>query len=560
MPNNVIGTDGKSPIYQPDGRWAIWALSEVYTGQQGAGKYVPKVNDYVINPDTDQRFKVTALDPTTLIATLSEIIPVALGELTKNDILLGVGPGTISDTHRVYIDQSVTPHLLCVDARLYFPGTKATKVMIFKGSELTGDQAVVSALYDQNGTLLGQAIPLETISAPIGNTTATMKTIPVCHTLADLPDNTLLTVVAYDVNDVVIYKGQLLVENTAFIRGTNAAVKYITGITMESPFITAGDPMTVKYPINVPLEGLSLTGVVHYNDGTTLKLPVDGTKFRLFGFEGFIATEVGQKFPLVLKYTLSPGEVAYGTNSVGGDFITAAYNAVTLAVDGAYSVKLFGYPVWIDAVNGYRMEWFLYTLNRDIVYRVTPYVKIDPASVAYNPTGYGIVQNLLVYINMSDANAAFTPYKHVQHIAVTLKAPPSDRTTPWTVGYVTNQNPLYGDTNAHATISANTGVNQTVWNVRLLPDELLFANWINRLYSATMPLTDPLVEAAPPAPTHFALVINNQDVEFPIAAWNSDLAISSNLPDNSTLFVKFLAKTPQNTMQLAVAGLTVWHL
>ena len=44
----VIGSDGMSPIYDPDARWCIWELSEIWDGIAGNKKYVPKVNDYAL--------------------------------------------------------------------------------------------------------------------------------------------------------------------------------------------------------------------------------------------------------------------------------------------------------------------------------------------------------------------------------------------------------------------------------------------------------------------------------------------------------------------------------
>jgi hypothetical protein len=539
-------------VYQPSGRWSIWNLNEIYTGQQGAQRYVPRVNDYAVNTDTDETWKVTSIDPATLIPTLVRVNAINTGPLNPNDILLGVGPGTQSDTYRVYIDKSVTPHILAVDARLNVGGSMVTKAILFRGSELSGTAVAISALYDQSGNLLGQAIPLELI-ATINN--IAMKTVPVCHTLADLPDGELITAVFYSDVGNVVSKRQLLAENTAFIRTTDASVKYIIGISLETPFLSLTDPKLIQYPLNVPLNGLSLIGVVNYSDGSQIRMPVDGTKFSIFGFEGFISTVIGQKFNVVLKYTLSSNEVVYGANAIGGMFITDTYKATTSLANGAFTVKLFGYPVWIDSINGYILEWFMYNLDRTAMYRVTPYVKFGVNSRAYNPSLYGTTQSLSVMINLHDVNSIFANYNHVQNIDVTLLAPGSARTTNWTIGFAPNQTPVFGINN----FAATTMTNQNLWSVNLASGETILSNWLNRMYFNTLPLTDTTKELAPPVPNYFALLIGNTSLEFPISEWNLTHAISLAVPDNSTLFVKFFFRTPDNDIQLSIVGLPCYQ-
>ena len=560
----VAGSDGQVPIYNQGGRFQIWALSEIFMGSGtiASSKYVPLVNDYVINTDTNSLFKVTIVDPTTYTPTLVPVTNVFTGEFTPESILLGVGPGTDSDTYRIYIDKAVLPYTLCVDARLKVAGSAAHTAVIFRGSQLNGNAVAISAIYDQSGNLLGQSIPLELVG--MDGTNIAIKTVPVCNTNADLPDGEVVTAVFYSVDGTVLSKRQLLVENTAFIRSNNTAVKYITGITLESPFLSQSDNTLIQYPINIPLNGLMLTGVVTYSDGSQLRMPVDGTKFSMFGFAGYIATIVGQKFNIVLKYTLSPGEVVYGAQNVGNQgtaqFITATYKATTLKADGAFSVKLYCYPVWIDAANGYKLQWYMYTLDRTAMFNVTPYVHFNTNSPLFNPVAYGITQALSVYINMQDVSAVFTNYKNVQNISVTLVAPATARTTNWTIGFTPNQNPPYGVNNfaASAVSTPPVGI-PPVWQVNLAAGSTTLDDWLQRMYFATLPLTDPIGELVPPTPNKFALVINGQDVVFPISSWNTSLTVPGAVPDNTTLIVKFLLVLPNNTLQLSVCGLPVYQ-
>jgi hypothetical protein len=134
----VAGTDGEVPVYDPDGSFRIWSLVQIYTGNQGQNRYVPKVDDLVIDLTTFDWYKVDSVDPTTMIAHMSRIQgSIPNQTISSDDRLLGAGPGTISDTYRIYVDKSVVPYTMSVDMRLRMYGTMATNVKIFRGSDLT---------------------------------------------------------------------------------------------------------------------------------------------------------------------------------------------------------------------------------------------------------------------------------------------------------------------------------------------------------------------------------------------------------------------------------------
>jgi len=582
----VVGSDQVTPIDNPDGLFKIWALKEIFmgAGTPGRDRYVPRVDDRVIDTETNEWYYVVSIDQTTFVPTLKQCKSVPDETFSTADMLLGVGPGTQSDTYRLFIDKSVLPYTACVDARLKIAGSAANSAIVYRGSLLDGSATPISSVYDQSGNLLGDLIPLEKVAMPAANslpellqwfvpntpvTNIAIKTVPVFHTNADLQDDEIVTVVVFSADGNVVSKRQLLVENTAFIRSTDTSIKYITSVTLESPFLSVSDKTLIQYPINVPLEGLMLTGVVTYSDGTQLKLPVDGSKFTIFGFNGFVATVVGQKFDLVLKYSLSPNEIIYGSgnvsNQVGGQFKTANYKAVTLKTDGSYSVKLFAYPVWINATVGYQLQWWLYTLDRTFVYNVTPYIRYDTNSTPFNPTAYGVQQNLAVNINLHDVSPTFANYINVQTITISLLAQGDARTTNWTIGFSPNQLPQFGIDNFAASVPLSQpglidGINaETKWQVNITSGCTSITNWLQRLYFNTLPLTDTSSEVAPPTPNMFALVINGKDVEFPISAWNTSLTVNGAVPDKSTLFVKFFLRLPTNDVSLSICGLPVYQ-
>lgn len=552
------GTDGVAPVHNPDGRWDQWALSQVYMGPSGPGtkKFVPNVGDHVIDLDTNQRYRVAALNQTTFAPTLVALVDVPVGELSENDLLLGVGPGTQADTYRAYLDKSVVPYALCVDARLRFYGSRVSYVKIFRGSNLTGSGEVISEKYDNNGTLLGNNIAVETIATEtINGSSYSIKSVPVCACTKDLPDNEPITVVAYADDAGVVSKRQLLIENSAFIRSTATSEKYVTGISLESPFLSQSDAHLIQCPMNVNVGGLALTGVVHYNDGSSLKYNVDGTKFELLGFDNYISSIVGQQIDFQLKYKLANNETAYGVEIGENRFLIEEYKARTTERDGKFTPKLFVAPKWLGSSQGYVLEWWMYDLEREVVHLVTPYVTVNNNSAAFSPLSYGVNQKMSVSVNLHDVNASYKSYIHTQTVDIVLLGAGTLRTTNWTIAYDTNQNPPFGQGNHADTVFTNS----TLSTVNIGSGASSQSNWLDRMFRRTKPLYDPSREQQAPDPTHFALVLSNSELELPVSAWNATQTLSESLPNNGTLFVKFFKRTVDSDIQLAIAGLPVWQ-
>jgi hypothetical protein len=307
--------------------------------------------------------------------------------------------------------------------------------------------------------------------------------------------------------------------------------------------------------MNLLAQSLQLTGLVQYSDGSSLEMPVDGTKFSLAGLDGYVSTIVGQKVGLVFTYHLSDDEISYEVGEGDQRHMSRIYTAETKAIDGAYSVKLFGYPVWIDSIRGYRIEWFLYNLDRQQVFKVTPYVKFNPNTPAFDPLLNGVKQALSVSVNLKDVSGAFNAWVHTQTIDISLMAPATARETNWTIAFEPGQDPQYGRGN----FAKTTFINANQYLVRLDMGAENQETWLKRLYRQTKPLFDPGREVEAPAPTHFALILGDREVAYPISAWRTELTVDYPLNNNATLFVKFFKRTVDNDIQLAVAGLPIYQ-
>lgn len=554
MPDNaihgVVGADGGVPIYQPEARWCLWGLHEIFDGNIGLNKYIPKVNDYVIDYNNYTTYVVDALDPITLIPTLREIRPAGMSYIfNENDILFGVGPGTQADTYRVYLDKSVTPFVMAVDARLKVYGTMCSYAKIFKSTLLNSEGEVISKVYDNSGNFISNNIPLELVTID-NHTNYSSKIVSVCNTVEDLPDGEVVTVVFYSDNGHVVSKRQLLVENTSFIRSLNISQKYVSHITMDCPFISTTVENRIEFPLNIPLNALNLMGVVHYSDGSTLKIPVDGNKFKIFGLEQYVSTIVGQKINLVLSYALGTNETAYNGITVNGKYITEPYELITINPNNSYAVKLFGYPVWIDVNNGYTMNWWLFNLERNIYFDVTPYVSFAVNTGAYNPKGYGLLQRKAVNINLRDISGAFKPFVHTQLVDIILNGTPDLNATAWTV--------------SHESVSLRPAYGEDVFATKITSNILNIAcglntkqEWIDKIYNSTYPLINNTTELVPLEPTHFIIKYNNNTVEKTIDEWNVDVNMGIVINDYSTISIRFIKRTASGDMQLSMSAMIV---
>lgn len=567
--SGISGLDGVIPVYDPYSSWRLWSKNDIFTGSVGQDRYVPKVNDWVVDTDTSIYYRVTQIDPTTGLSTLVQIVAVANGVTNELDRM--VIPG--SDTYFAYLDKNVTPYRLTLDQRAIIPGSMSSFCRLFKGTNVGVDGEVISAYYDQQGSILSNNIPLEIVAVPnspqngvsvislSGDLTTlqdmqnfSIKTVPSCYTTHNLGDGELITMVAYSDNGLVVSMQQFRIVNTSFIRNSELGIKYVTSISVESPFISNFEPGVIRYPLNVPIEGLSLIGVVTYSDGSELRLPVDGTKFSMWGFENFVSTIVGQEFPLVLKYKLANGEAVAGSTNVGhGEGITQSLRGIALNVDGAFTNKLYCYPVWVNEVTGYRLEWFMYTLERSAGVRVTQHVRINENTAGFNPTLYGVNQQLSVSITLRDVNGSLPNYVHTQMIGVTLIGSATADTTNWKVQFSPNQNPMYGNG-----IRANSAmVNSNLWKLRLDSGFTNFVDWLEALYYKTLPLTDTVKETRPPEPNFFKVVIGNVETELPISQWNAVQQFVSPIRDGTNVYLKFFRRVADNDVQLSIAALNV---
>lgn len=554
-----VPTPPENLIRQPNRGFTVFHISEIYRpGAEDPTKaiYVPNVNDLIIDYNAGF-YRCTAVDYTTGLSTLTRWTPPRQNEyVTDQDILLGSGPGRPSESFRLYLDTSVTPFTISLDARLHMYGTGNRYAKIFRGSDISANGQVISRFYDQSGNYLGENLPLEVVAMEDVTNTA-IQTPVVGYTLTAMPDGELVTVVIYDDAGNVRSVNPVTVKNTGFVRSVDMSMEYIIDIGLETPFLSSSDPTTIEVPLNMPVINIPLTGVVTYNSGRQTRLQVDGTKFELLGIENYIATSAGQTVPVALTYRVSPGEHTYSlTPSVNGH-ITKQFQIRTINPDAAYKPKLFAWPEWVDALNGFRLKFYLTNLARQTIWDVTNKVVAGQGSRAFNPTQYALLQRCTFAVNLQEVDSRFNQYLHVQTFDIMLSGPPSDAVDSlWTLGFEPNQEPAYG----LQTYALMQYVNVGNWEVQLHCGLSDLTQWLERVYLRTKPLKDELTEPAPLTPTHFYLNVGNSRALYPINQWNMTLVTDAGLTTGKNVYLEFIRRISGNDLYLGTAALPVRRL
>ena len=549
MPENnaigIVGSDGYTPLYNPDGKWNMWSIHEVYMGSAGQNKYIPKINDYVIEPETGMTYRVSDLNNVTFIPELS---PITINNTETTDEILA----STKDNYRLYFDKSITPHTLNIDGFMRVYSSTATTFRIYKG-QFIDDTKIISRRYDNNGNFIGHDIPL-TMVAFNSHDNYAIKGFQTCNTTSELSDGEVCTVVAFDAAGKVLTKATCIVDETTFVAQAYAEQKYITQIFMKSAFINTSQPGDINYPVNLPLVSFNPIGVVQYNDGSQIEYPVDGDKFRLYGLDQFVSTIIGHKVPLVLSYRMDQDEAALASVDSDNYYVTRPYTLHVSNPNTSYNVKLFVYPVWVSELNGYSYKVYLMNLDRNVLFDVTTLVNLSSNSPTFNPLAYGITQRLIFNINLANVSGIYNSYLHVQTVDITLRGAANEpsNTNLWEVGtQVPSTIPHYG-TNLRAVRNGVNGAKVTIHNNFATIDE-----FISKLYTATIPLFNPVTELQPLAPTHIEVRYLNESFIVPISEYDQEFTFSTGLGLYTNLEVIFLKETISGYLKLSIASLTV---
>lgn len=550
------------PEKNPNRRFSQWRRDEIYTGPSGTGAYVPNQYDLVWDRVRGM-YEVASVDYTTGLSILTPINLCATGiGATEDDSLLSIGPGAASQAYTLLVDTSVVPHVVKFDHRFFIPGSEAAYVKIFRTADISSGGNVISATFNAAGQMTSENIELEQF---FNNTT--LKRPRTGYLTEAVPAGDLLSVVVYDRDGSRSETYRMVVSLTNSIRDLNAEFTYVTGIELISDFISASDANLLEIPQNMNIDATLIKGRVYHLGKSPSVLPIDGSKFTLHGTQAYIATVPNQEGDLVLTYKLGSNENAYGTTTDG--LISKAYRVKTINADLRYSLKLYAVPVWAN--SKWSLKWYLYNLDRSIMFDVTDKVAVATGSKAYDGTPSNKnVQTLQVAINWQQVAVGNGYHYHVQTLKVKNNAPGSEPLSKAgdgsirsyvTVSY-TDELDFYG-----RELSAKVYPNPAQPTKSMLDisnGHADLSEFLDAIYYGLAPLHLDSAEFEAPKPSHVRLscgdfyrVVPIEQVYFPIKDVNIPL---SPTPQGKTLTIEFIQQNGLEELELAMGYMTIQHV
>lgn len=461
-------------------------------------------------------------------------------------------PGRFAGKGVLGIDYSVRPPRAVIDGRIWAPD--ADHGLLYKGLTIGKTGKVISVQYGTNGDLISNQVPvkLASVNNMTNHSIYTTTSFSVTQTADELVDGSLCTLVFFDVDGNMIPETfELGVMHTALLRDHRLGIKYVTSVDLVAPWFTdTTDPLTLNIPLNVAMSSIQFSAIVNYNDGSSVEQVIDGTKCALIGLDEYKPTTVGQRATIALRYSFDEDEQALLAEPNYPNMMTTLYDIVCTQVNGAYSPKLYTYPIW----NGtsWSLKHFLYDLTRAYATDVTSLVTLNDTSPAFQPSNYGVQQDLVFNLTLSDVSKSYKPWTLVQHTSITLYKASTATGRKWSVRYSQANDPYLG---------YNVGFTTTngVQSIDLAGGILTIPDWLTRLYYPAEPLVDSTKESAPPIPNFVRLVdTEGNTTTFDINDWNKPHVMTTPVANGQTLFLQWIKKADNGSeLQLAVTGVVV---
>lgn len=534
----------------------VWLLSEIFTGKTGTGYWCPNVDDMIIDWATGFK-RVTTNDISTGLSTwIPWVLQPGSDTDVEVDVLLGVGTGKQSETWRVYLDTRQMPYSLQVDGRVHLYRSDAYCYKVFLGTDInetTGD--VISSYYTPSQEFQGENIPLEMVATDDINNKAIWAPMA-GNTNRRLNDGEVVTVVLYGANGPLSH-AVMLVQNTALVRRSEAGRKHVTGISIKSPYLSDSNPLMLIVPINSDVKSLVITGQVQYNTGEVADVPItlDGMgKMSLHGLQWYTPTIQSAKMPLTLAYRLSEDEysVAHGVTENG--MITEPYEIKAGPVDNAFSLKLYAYPTWNKTASRYDLDFWLFSIDRDVYYRL-PRNVVETAEneAVFDGQNFTGRQRLKFGVQLDKVDPTFTPHKFVQNCEIALRQAGIEKGTKWQVKLDPTQVDFFGE----GVVAINRFVNVNLSYMSVKNNCTTQTQWFDKLYYGVNPLFDDTSEVKAPLPTHFVIQTKGRQYEFTVSQWDQEFSILNDVAIGETVYIRWLRDTSNTRLELGVTGLAV---
>ena len=500
-----------------------WLINEIYMGENVPGRtyHLPNLNDKVIDYERGE-YRVIGFDPSGLIPVLELWLnPSIINRNDDTDLNAGLSRRYARNSNRAMVDYSTSRPTVTLDTRAYIYSAQATKAKLFRGTDVSSTTGVViSRVYDSNDNFIGDTVDLVSINPTLPD----IKVPERINVDVSLQPGEVVTLVGYSPTGGVEYEEGFVVRLTTAIRNNDLANRYLTDIELVSDLLDPNNPGVIINGLNVPLNTSLLNCRLHYNDGSSTLIGIDGIKCALLGLSGYNNGILGNSTTVSLVYYPDNTEEAINLTNGIRPALFKNYSIVNRRNSNDFAFKLFAVPSYSNINTGYSLRYYLtdaaYALDVDVTDLVVT-TKVNGEQ--WVPTAYGTTQELMATLRVRDALPALnTDYIHIQTFSITLDVPTVGSGSSWIIDYANDGSGTLG-LNARARASNVNAV------VSIHNDELTLSRWLERFYREAMPAYDPDLLSAAPEPTHFYISYSGETSFHEIEDWNDQLPrISAN--------------------------------
>lgn len=522
-----------------------------YTGDLSAKRYVVIPGDIIMHPDTGD-WVVTDVD-VNHIPKLRPRNTKRDDNQTVNDMIVTPSKTYNRRADVIHVDTSRRPYRYYVSSRIWINGSQASHYKVFMGTDISDRGNIISANYGPTGNLIGTNVELELVKFDRDSDVNLAVKTPKSGYLRELPLHDDVVTLVFYTQDGTYFDSQTLVVSHTNFTPSHIATKYITDITLHTPFLSKTDRTVLEVPRNMLLQSMMLHASIHYSDGTVSpRYPVPSSKFQLLGAEAFAASVDMHSVDTVLSYKLAQGEAAVNSTATKEKFITKPYLLKVVPSDAAYSVKLFVLPIWDVTTRRWTLRYKLYDMKRRSTRDVTSLVEYG-SDYRFNGALYSQKQVIQVAINLSNVSPTYQHYRPVQRFEITLNRPGDEMGVPsyYTLSYSSATTIGY---NWVANLTTSNGKN----NIDLSCGNATMDAWWENVYKNLMILNAADLPTAPRA-THFRFIKNgtNYMPAKPISDIITPFEHTTPIGRRDTLIIELYAQTSDGNLELGAYSLHV---
>ncbi|QAX96102.1 hypothetical protein [Vibrio phage vB_VmeM-Yong XC32] len=532
-----------------------WLISQMYLegSPDDRAYWVPNVDDMVVDWSRGMYRVVSVTDNRPTLEFVSPFSQDSRFNIDSTSLITGVSSYQPNAANKIFIDKSNgAPYTVEVDGKYTLFGSGPVKMVFFRGTDTSADGEVISEVYNGSGVLTGIEIPLTDLNAA-----GTQKRPVQFKTTKELDAGEVITGVSFTGTGQRYSEQTFLAFESAGFRPQDATTKYIDRVSLKSDLISSSETDLILNTIGTPISSALFKGVLHYNNGDSVEMNIDGTKMVLDGVVGFDTSYAGRPRNVVLKYYPGANE-PFINGSIGvTPVVSAIYRLANVVRGDSFALKVFIVPEWDSANTRYNFRYWVINLDGDLLTEVTSDVTAvrnsDGQPIA--GTDFTNEQEISLSLDMETVSpSVYAGYVHTQTFKITVDQPGAISGQKWLLDYVGDGSNVYGQD-----LAASTNLGGTELNVGL--GEAVQATWLTKLYRSAEPLYDPAVLTEAPTPTHFTVMYDGAETaKISVNDYFSNIALPggmTNWADGKTALVRFILETPGGDKTLALSPLYI---